>query len=266
MPFRIDLSNLFRGPMDLLLHLVKKHEVEITDIPVALIAEQYLAHLEVLKELDVDAVGDFIDMASTLIELKSRLVLPHGEEEVATLDDPRDELVTRLLEYKKFKDAASMLEEQSRAAQQRFARLSDDTPSRRHDLAGEPIQEVELWDLVSAMGRVLRDNAPPPTSNIVYDDTPIQVYMQRIHLQVVQEGRAAISEFFTPGAHKSALIGTFLAILELVRHHSVRTEQNDLHGEIWILPGEQFSEELNVSDVDDYERKPVSDDMPVQGR
>lgn len=266
MSFRVDLSNLFRGPLDLLLYLVRKHEVEITDLPLGLITQQYFSYLELLQELDVDAVGDFLDMASTLIELKSRMVLPHSVEEIETLDDPRDELVSRLLEYKKFKDAASMLEEQSRAAQQRFARLASDAPPRRNDLSDEAIQEVELWDLVSAMGRVLRDNTPPPTSNIVYDDTPIQVYMHRIHERVVHDGRATISEFFTPGAHKSALIGTFLAILELVRHHSVRTEQNDLHGEIWILPGEQFSDNLSVSDVDNYERKAVSDDMPVQGR
>jgi segregation and condensation protein A len=264
--FRVDLSDIFRGPLDLLLYLVKKHEVEIADIPVGPITEQYLAHLEVLKELNVDDVGEFLEMASTLIELKSRMVLPHGGDEVEPLDDPRDELVARLLEYKKFKDAASMLEEQSRAAQQRFARLADDMPPRNADLSAEPIQEVELWDLVSAMGRVLRESAPPPASSIVYDDTPIQVYMQRIHQQVAAVGRASISQFFMPGVHKSALIGTFLAILELVRHHSVRTEQNDLHGEIWILPGEAFAADLNLADVDSYERKPVTEDLPVQGK
>jgi segregation and condensation protein A len=264
--FRVDLTHIFRGPLDLLLYLVKKHELDITDIPVGLIAEQYSAHLEVLQELDIDSVGEFLDMASTLVELKSRMVLPHGEEDAQTLDDPREELVARLLEYKKFKDAASMLEEQSRAAQQRFARLADDAPDRRPDMATEPIQEVELWDLVSALGLFLRDSAPPPASSIVYDETPIQVYMQRIHRQVATAGRASISDFFTPGAHKSALIGTFLAILELVRHHSVRTEQNDLHGEIWILPGEAFSEDLNITDVDNYERKPVVEDLPVKGK
>ena len=263
--FRVDLHSVFRGPLDLLLHLVKKHEVDITDIPVGLITEQYLAHLEVLQELDVDAVGDFLDMASHLIELKSRLVLPHGGDEIETLEDPRDELVTRLLEYKKYKDAASMLEEQSRAAQQRFARQANDTPPRSA-LASEPIQEVELWDLVSAMGRIMRDSAPPPTSSIIYDDTPIQTHMQRIHQAIVANGKAALSDFFIPGAHKSSMIGLFLAILELVRHHSVRTEQNDLHGEIWIIPGEGFRTDLAITDVDDYERKPVSDDMPVQGK
>ncbi len=265
MSFRVDLHSVFRGPLDLLLHLVKKHEVEITDIPVGLITEQYLAHLEVLQQLDVDAVGDFLDMASHLIELKSRLVLPHGGDEIETLDDPRDELVTRLLEYKKYKDAASMLEEQSRAAQQRFARLANDAPPRSA-LASEPIQEVELWDLVSAMGRIMRDSAPPPTSSIIYDDTPIQAHMQRIHQTIVASGKAALSDFFVPGAHKSSMIGLFLAILELVRHHNVRTEQNDQHGEIWILPGEGFRADLTISDVDDYDRKPVSDDMPVQGK
>lgn len=265
MSFRVDLQSVFRGPLDLLLHLVKKHEVDITDIPVGLITEQYLAHLEVLTQLDVDAVGDFLDMASHLIELKSRLVLPHGGDEVETLEDPRDELVTRLLEYKKYKDAASMLEEQSRAAQQRFARLANDTPPRS-GLASEPIQEVELWDLVSAMGRIMRDSAPPPTSSIIYDDTPIQTHMHRIHQTIVTTGKAALSDFFIPGAHKSSMIGLFLAILELVRHHSVRTEQNDLHGEIWILPGEGFRPDLQISDVDNYERKAVSDEMQVKGR
>jgi segregation and condensation protein A len=264
--FRVELHSIFRGPLDLLLYLVRKHEVEITDIPVGMITEQFLAHLEVLQQLDVDAVGDFLDMASHLIELKSRMVLPHGGDEVEALDDPRDELVSRLLDYKKYKDAASMLEEQSRAAQQRFPRLANDAPARAGDLASEPIQEVELWDLVSAMGRILRDSAPPPASNIVYDETPIQTHMQRIHQTIVGTGKAALSDFFTPGAHKSSMIGLFLAILELVRHHAVRTEQASLHGEIWILPGEGFRSELEVSDVDDYERKPVSDDMPVQGR
>lgn len=265
MSFRVDLNSVFRGPLDLLLHLVKKHEVDITDIPVGLITEQYLLHLEVLEQLDVDAVGDFLDMASHLIELKSRIVLPHGEEELEAIDDPRDELVTRLLEYKKYKDAASMLEEQSRAAQQRFARMANDTPPRS-GLASEPIQEVELWDLVSAMGRILRDSAPPPTSSIIYDETPIQTHMQRIHQAIVAHGRAALSDFFSPGLHKSSMIGVFLAILELVRHHSVRTEQSDLHGEIWILPGEGFQNELSLADVDNYERQPVSEEMPVKGK
>jgi len=234
--------------------LVRKHELDVTDIPVAMITEQYLGYLDVLQELDVNAVGEFVEVASTLIEIKSRMVLPRCGEETEELDDPRDELVERLLEYKKYKDAASILEEQSQAWQQRLPRLADDLPPRRIDPAGQPIQEVEMWDLVSAFGRIVRDSQVLQPSSIVYDETPIHVYVQRIYNRLVEQRRAAFSELFAPGMHKSAMIGVFLAILELVRHHSVRTEQSDLHGEIWVLPADNFEETLNLSDVDDYGR------------
>jgi segregation and condensation protein A len=263
MEFRINLE-VFRGPLDLLLYLVRRQELEIADLPIAAITEQYLGYLEVLQELDVNAAGEFLDMASTLVEIKSRMVLPHGDEETETLEDPRDELVERLLEYKKYKDAASVLDEQGRQWQQRFPRIASDVPPRRTDLTSQPIHEVELWDLVSALGRMLRDRERTAPANIVYDDTPIQVYMQRIHARLLAERRAAFSELFAPGMHKSAMVGVFLAILELVRHHSVRTEQGDLHGEIWVLPGESFSADLNLAEVDTYEHPPViPGDLPV---
>jgi segregation and condensation protein A len=252
MNFRVDLD-IFRGPMDLLLFLVRKHEVEITEIPIAPIAEQFLKYLEVLQELDVDGVGDFLDMASTLIEIKSRTVLPHGEEVDEPLEDPRQDLVRRLLEYKQFKDAASMLEERGRAWQQRYRRLGSDLPARPRDPAEEPIHEVELWDLVSAFGRILRQQAKSGPSNIVYDDTPIEVYMQRIHAELMQQRRIAMSELFKPYTNKSTLIGLFLATMELTRHHGVLLEQSELFDEIWIMPGETTSETLDLTGADSYE-------------
>src|SRR5690606_21553343 len=102
MNFRVD-CDIFRGPLDLLLYLVRKHEVEIVELPIAPITAQFLDYLSVLKELDVNAVGDFVEMASTLIEIKSRMVLPRGGEEEHQIDDPRQELVRRLLQYKQFK-------------------------------------------------------------------------------------------------------------------------------------------------------------------
>jgi segregation and condensation protein A len=236
MKFRVDLE-IFRGPLDLLLYLVRKHEVEITEIPIAPITEQFLEYISVLEQLDVNAVGDFLDMASNLIEIKSRMVLPRGGEVDDAIDDPRQELVSRLLEYKKYKEAASMLEERSRRWQERFPRLSDDLPARQFDPANAPIHEVELWDLVSAFSRVMRESAAIASSNIVYDDTPIHVYMDQINRQLGAEGRMAFSALFQPGMHKSRLVGIFLAVLELVRHHGILTEQDELFGEIWILPG-----------------------------
>ena len=252
MNFRVDLD-VFRGPMDLLLYLVRKHEVEITEIPIAPITEQFLRYLEVLKELDVDSVGDFLEMASTLIEIKSRTVLPRVEEVEEPLEDPRQDLVRRLLEYKQFRDAASMLEERGRAWQQRYSRLGSDLPARPRDPAEEPIHEVELWDLVSAFGRILRSQAATGPSNIVYDDTPIEVYMQRIHSDLLKHDRLAMSELFRPYTNKSTLIGLFLATMELARHHGVLLEQGDNFDEIYVVRGESTSETLNLAGVDNYE-------------
>src|SRR5215831_2287818 len=113
MPFQVELTE-FQGPLDLLLFLVRKHEMEITEIPIAPITSQFVEYLEVLEQLNVDDVGDFVEMASTLMEIKSRSLLPQVEEEEQPLEDPRQDLVRRLLEYKRFKDAASILDERGK--------------------------------------------------------------------------------------------------------------------------------------------------------
>lgn len=234
--FSVELES-YRGPLDLLLYLVKKHEVEVVHLPIAQIAEQYFEYLEILSEIEIDSVGEFLDLASRLIEIKSRLVLPSAEEQEETLDDPRDGLVQQLLEYKQFKDAASRLDEQSRSWQRRYARVADDLPPRTVDPAEQPIHQVELWDLVSAFGRMIRDHEMVKPATIVYDDTPIHVYMNEIRKKITSGDRLRFSGLFQPGMHKSAMIGVFLAVLELVRHNNVRTDQDDAHGEIWIHGG-----------------------------
>ena len=255
MDFRVDLD-VFRGPMDLLLYLVRKHEVEIVEIPISEITEQYLGYLAVLEELDCNAVGDFLAMASMLVEIKSREVLPRSDEVDDDLEDPREELVRRLLEYKKFRDAATMLEERGRQWQHRFARLGSDLPTRERNLAEEPIREVELWDLVSAFGRIIRDSVSSRPSNIVYDETPIHVYMSRIHQRLRERGHLAFTDLFQEGMHKSSMVGIFLAVLELVRHAQVRVEQNELFGEIWLLARTDAPEPMDFSQVDSYEHSP----------
>jgi segregation and condensation protein A len=252
MDFRVDL-NIFRGPMDLLLYLVRKHEVEIVDIPISMITDQYLEHISVLEQLDVSAAGDFLAMASLLIEIKSQEVLPRGDEVEEEIDDPRQELVRRLLEYKKYRDAASILEERSRAWQQQYVRLASDLPRRDRNMAEEPIHEVELWDLVSAFGRIIRENVAAKPSNIVYDDTPIHVYMGRILARLADRGQLSISDLFDSRMHKSTLVSMFLAVLELVRHHKVRAEQNELFGEIWLMPSLEPAEPLDLTRIDNYE-------------
>ena len=264
MAFNIEL-HIYRGPLDLLHYLVRRSEVDVTKIALGKIAQQYQQYLDILKEIDMNAVGDFIDIASQLIEIKARELLPRNEfeSEEADTKDPRENLVHRLLLYRDYKHAASLLEEQGRQWQQRYTRQVDDLPPRKIDLAEQPIAEVELWDLVNAFGRVLRDNQPAPPTNIYYDETPIHIHMNRIRKRMVHDGKIAFSSMFQPGMHKSTLVGIFLAILELSRHHSVQADQNDEHGEIWIRPGPEFDQDIDLSQVDDFEGPQANSDDPA---
>lgn len=238
--FSVDLD-VYRGPLDLLLYLVRKHEVEATAIPIAKIADQYLAYLETLQLLEIDDVGDFLEIASLLLEIKSRQALPRQTEEIEEeVEEAKQDLVQRLLEYKRFKDAAVILEERSREWGRRVGRQANDFPDREIDLAEQPIGDVELWDLVSAFGRIIREQQELDPSSIVYDDTPIDVYMRQVHQRLVRAGEVAFTEVFETGMHKSAMIGVFLAVLELSRRYNVALEQTESHGEIVLRPGPGF--------------------------
>jgi segregation and condensation protein A len=259
MQFCVQLE-IFRGPLDLLLYLVRKEELDISEIALSQVTEQFLEHLAVLEQIDVEAVGDFLDVASMLIEIKSRAVLPGDEEAQHELEDPRQELVRRLLEYKKYRDAASMLEERRREWCERFPRLAGDLPGRSSTPEIQPIQEIELWDLVSAFGRVLKaQHATTGPESIRYDETPIHVYMRRIDARLRRERRVEFTSFFDASIHKSALVGMFLAVLELVRHRHARAAQAELFGQIWLEPGDQpLPDDLRA--VADYEHGALKDD------
>jgi segregation and condensation protein A len=240
MSFQVELE-MYQGPLDLLLYLVRKNELEITDIPIAPIANQFLQYVEVLEKLDVDAAGEFLDMASTLVEIKSRMLLPHEEEVTEEVEDPRQDLVRRLLEFKQYRDAASMLDERGRQWHERYPRLTSDVPERLGSPLDQPIQGVELWDLVSALGRVLRDRSDRAAQieRIEYDETPIHTLMEQICTRLTTERRMEFSGLFPVDAHKSTLVGMFLAVLELIRHGHVTASQPEAFGEIWLQLGRQ---------------------------
>lgn len=235
--YRVELD-VFCGPLDLLLYLVRRNEVDVLDLPIAHITSQFATYLEVLQFIDIDLAGEFVVMASTLAEVKSRMVLPQPEEEPEPeiVDDPRSDLVRQLLEYKKFKDAALALEERAAQWQERYPRLSDERPRRGKDHAADHIKEVELWDLVSALSRVLRKKVVEKHASIRYDETPISVYMEQVGERVRREKRVAFSAFFEGTNLRSKIVGIFLAILELLRHHGYGAEQPSEHGEIWVTP------------------------------
>lgn len=235
MDYRVDLD-IFRGPLDLLLYLVRKSELDIFDIPIARVTEQYLGYLKLLRMIDVDVAGDFLVLAATLMEIKSRMMLPRSEGIGELEEDPRMQLVRQLLEYKRFRDAAEHLHDLAEDQMQRFSRVPVERLGDGTDPTTEPIRDVELWDLVSAFGRLMRQTLAMAPKSIVYDETPIEVHMEDILHRLARQGQLAFSELFAGSPDRSRIVGIFLAVLELIRSKQIRGEQNEPFGEIWILP------------------------------
>jgi segregation and condensation protein A len=232
MEYKVELTT-FRGPLDLLLFLVKRDEVDICDIPIAKVAAQFLEYLNVLQVVDVEAAGEFLVMAATLMEIKSRLLLPRTEEQQKDEEDPRLELVKQLIEYKKYKEAASLLDEQAQRQLARLPRVPLEMPAPL-DPARQPLRKVELWDLVSAFGRLMRETAALQPSQIVIDETPLHVHMERILEILRQNGRATLAELFTPPRSRGRLLGLFLATLELIKGRQVAVEQPEPFSDLWL--------------------------------
>jgi segregation and condensation protein A len=230
--YQVELD-VFRGPLDLLLYLVKRQEMDICDIPIAQVAAQFLDHLRGMNLVDVEVAGDFLVMAATLMEIKSRMLLPATEESDEEEADPRRELVRQLLEYKKFKEAAVLLEMQAERQASRQARHPSDVPIPP-DLTQQPLQAVELWDLVSAFGRLMHETMALQPQQIVADETPIHIYQERILEQLKLEGRATLSALFTTPRTRARLVGLFLAILELIKAKQIVMEQEVAFGDIVV--------------------------------
>lgn len=234
MEFKV-ATDVFSGPMDLLLYLVKKHEVDVTQVPIARIAEEFVAYLDVLENLAIDQVGEFVELASVLLEIKARSLVPRPEEAAEeVVETAREDLVKRLLEYKQYRDAAVMLEDRAREWELRFPRIPADEAPRRSAPAEVTIGEVQVWDLVGAMARVLRKREKRKPRQIVQDDTPIEVHMERVETLVMEKGRVAFSELFEDDMPRMRLVGIFLAVLELVRRGRLATRQEQLFDEIWL--------------------------------
>ena len=234
MEFKIALD-VFAGPMDLLLHLVKQHEVDVTRVPLARIAEDFVAHLEVLEDLAIDQVGEFVELASILLEIKARELVPRPEETPEVVEPVREELVRRLLEYKQFRDAAVVLEDRAREWELRFTRAGGGEAAR----GGTPevtIGDVHVWDLVGALSRVLRKREKRRPRQIVQDDTPIETHIARVEAALAERGSLAFSTLFDESMPRVRIVGIFLAVLELVRRGRLRARQDRVFGEIWLEP------------------------------
>ena len=235
--YHVELGN-YGGPMDLLLYLVRRHELDICRISLSKITKDFQQFLEVLDLLDLDLLGDFVVTASTLLEIKSREVLPQPEEEEAEteIDETGSDLIGQLLQYKRYKDAAKVLDDRASEWLERYPRLSNDRPDTKRDRSIDRIREVELWDLVSALARIVRMPDVEKETSIRMDETPMSVHQERIRSRIAADGEVAFSAFFDGEKMQSRIVGIFQAILELIRHEGYRAKQPVLYGDIWVLP------------------------------
>ncbi len=235
--YRVELG-YFGGPMDLLLYLVRRHELDICQISLTKVTRDFQSFLDVIELLDLELMGDFVVVASTLLEIKSREVLPQPEieEQDEVIEESDSELIGQLLQYKKYKEAAQKLDSRASDWLERYPRLSDDRPDFKRDRSLDRIREVELWDLVSALGRIVKLPDVAEATTMKLDETPISVFQDRIRKQIQLEGRAAFSSFFDGEKFQSRIVGIFQAILELIRHEAYRAEQDSVFSDIWVLP------------------------------
>ncbi|UCG55692.1 MAG: segregation/condensation protein A [Phycisphaerales bacterium] len=237
--YRINLE-IFAGPMDLLLYLVRKEEVDIYDIPIAKITDQYLQYVEMLKSLDMELAGDFLVMAATLMEIKSAMLLPKAEPEQLAEDDltdPRTELIRQLLEYKRFKDAANLLTAAADRHAERFARPDSIVDRLSPDTEPElDIDQVSVWDLLEAFDSIRRATGAVADTRYIKDDTPIDLYQIEILHRLQQEGPMTFENIFESRNNRGVIVGLFLALLELIREKLIWAEQDPSSSQIYVRP------------------------------
>ena len=224
--------DVYNGPLDLLLYLIRREEIDIYDIPIARITRQYVEYAELLQQLDPEVAGEFLVLAATLMEIKSRMLVPRpvAEETPEDLLDPRLELVRQLLEYKKYKDAARQLEDAADEQAKKYAR-SPALPPRPTDEM--ELEDVDIWDLFEAFNRLLEQTGQrQAVHHIGVDDTPITLHAEDI-LDSVQRagGLQDFTEIFA-GRTRAEMVGLFLALLELIRQRRIRVTQDRNFGAI----------------------------------
>lgn len=241
--YKVNLD-MYSGPLELLLFLIKREEVDIQDIPIARITEQYLQHVNVIRKIDINLAGEFLVMAATLMEIKSRMLLPKpvetvdpnaegggGSASVEDFADPRAELVRQLLAYKQFKDAAEMLRRKGQEEASRFPRGG----AVAGDCAVE-IEDLSLFSLIDAFNAIMASVGHSAFGHeVVYDDTPLSLHQADILDRLTRDGPLTLKDLFVGRTKKTELIGLFLATLELIRQKKITVEQDEAFGDVRII-------------------------------
>ncbi len=237
--YRVNLE-VFAGPLDLLLYLVKKEEVDIYDIPITKITDQYLKYIEMLKSLDIEVAGEFLVMAASLMQIKSAMLLPKADPDEMDEDeaiDPRSELIKQLLEYKKFKDAANYLHEVNDHQKKKYTRpdtiLKHVEPEKKPEL---DLEDVSIWTLLESFDAIMQATGHGFYRDYshIKDDTPIDQYQIRVLEKLQAEGPMTFERIFEGKKKKMVMVGMFLAMLELVRNKLIWLNQPQESENIYV--------------------------------
>ena len=232
-PYRVKLSDIFEGPMDLLVHLIKKNDINIYNIPIALVTDQYLQYLEWMDALNVEYAAEFVVMASTLTQIKSRLLLPVHAEEEDEEEDPRQTLVRPLLEYLKLKSAAEQLAERPLLGEDTFTRPAK--PSALAAVGDEDVIKIGLFELIDAFQKILAGLPDEARIEFTTDTISVKERISQIADQLEAKGSLTFFELFSDRPTRSEIVVTFLAILEMVKLALIRLAQHVNSGIIRIF-------------------------------
>ena len=234
--YQIQLDN-FEGPLDLLLHLIDKNKIDIYDIPIASITDQYLSYLEEAQQLDLDVASEFLLMAATLINIKAKMLLPKKTilEEEEPLD-PREELVARLLEYKFYKEAAKQLKENEEQAGGYVVKEIDIACLMKDFKPANPVANITLQQLLDAFEKVIIHVVEePPTMTLEREEFDVEQLMEEIVVKLHQCEGLAFTDLFHPKESKRKIVSVFLAILELCKLDRLQFQQRDNFGHLWVF-------------------------------
>jgi segregation and condensation protein A len=250
--YQVELTG-FQGPMDLLLHLIDREQVDIYDIPIARITDQFIKHIEVIKTISLDEAGEFIAMAATLMVIKMKMLMPsHGEEEEGDEEDPRAELVRKLLEYRRFKEAAESLQKQE--TERRSYHLRQTRFPFTGDLDLQPKLRIEMFDLLSALAGIFDRMQSRHIHDVVREAFTVEEKMSLIEEKVGSGGTVRFEDLFSGDSIRMEVIVTFIAILEMVKRGRLNFMQTEPGAPIWIQhPGvdEQVGDEVDLITLDE---------------
>jgi len=235
--YTVSLDKVFHGPMDLLLHLVREQEVEIHEIEISRVIEGFLGYLGALQDLDIEIAGDFVVLAATLMSIKSRSLLPREEVDLEKELDPRDELIQRLIEYRRFHDAAGNLASLSELRQRVFARGSAGIEDEDAQAPELDLGDLTPWDLLAHFSRLVRETQAGRPHHVARDARPLRFYVDALTHRIREMGEVSLRDLLAhiePEKSREALVGSFCGLLELVKLGLVSIEQADRRADIHI--------------------------------